>query len=192
MSHSGKFVLRLTSQMHRSLAQEAARKGGSLNQFCIQLLQDGLTRQESGSKKFDFLTPVIEQLKHHFGGKLMGVVLFGSQVTGKATESSDFDLLIVLDSSEKLARSLYSWWDDEMKFPHDKTINPQFVHRPDSIDQAGGIWFEVAVSSEIVWEDRSKISQFLDKIRRLIASDRVRRFWTNGVPYWVRREESEK
>lgn len=184
--------MRLTPQMHRHLAREANKKRVSLNRFCAQLLETGLTRQEPGSRKFDFLIPVTKQLKAHFGTKLMGVALFGSQVAGKATESSDYDLLVVLAPTEKLTRSLYAWWDNQMDLPSDRTINPHFVPLPDSIDEAGGIWFEVAAASEILWEEDSKVAQFLDKLRGLIAGDRIRRFWTNGVPYWVRREESEK
>ena len=46
--HSGKFSLRLTSELHRELSAEAAQEGISLNDLAGQLLRLGLSNRHSG------------------------------------------------------------------------------------------------------------------------------------------------
>lgn len=38
--YSGKFVVRLSKELHKSLAIEALRRGESLNSYCVQQLQE--------------------------------------------------------------------------------------------------------------------------------------------------------
>jgi len=45
------------------------------------------------------LSELKQKLSTHLGGNLKDVVLFGSQLTNKATPDSDYDILIVLKSN---------------------------------------------------------------------------------------------
>lgn len=192
MTRSGKFVLRLEPKFHRLLSQEAKRRRASLNSLCISLLQRGLEKGESTDERFEFLKPVLDQIKSHFGKDLQGVFIFGSQVTGQATESSDLDLLIVLEKLIPLARSLYRWWDEKVSLSGTIVVNPQFVHLPLSVEEAGSLWLEVATASQMIWEKDRVITDFLELLREFIASDRVRRHWSQGQPYWVRQSEEQR
>ncbi len=48
-------------------------------------------------KKEFFLKELKNLLVTNFGGDISDVILFGSQVTGKAHEDSDYDVLIILN-----------------------------------------------------------------------------------------------
>ncbi|MBI2083255.1 MAG: toxin-antitoxin system HicB family antitoxin [Deltaproteobacteria bacterium] len=192
MIPSGKFVLRIEPKFHRLLSQEAKRNKTSLNNLCASLLKKGLEKGEPVAEKFAFLKPTVDQLKDHFGKNLLGVLVFGSQVTGEATESSDWDLLIILSNEIALTRSLYRWWDEEATLLGTIIVNPQFVHLPASLEEAGGLWFETACASHVMWEQGRVITDCLDQLREFIASDRVRRYWSQGQPYWVRQNEEQR
>lgn len=187
---SGKFVLRLSPGLHDSLRLEAKRRGVSLNGLCENFLQGGLRQRadtDSGGECGFLLVP----LQKRFGRNLLGIFIFGSQVTGEATASSDIDLLVVLDRKVPLDRSLYRWWDQSlMAKPRGYVINPQFVRLPQVPEGVGGLWLEVALAHERVWEKGRQVSAFLGKLRQRIAQDKVRRHLYQGQPYWVWREEA--
>ena len=90
-----------------------------------------------------------------------------------------------------LTRSLYQWWDDQVLPPDQMIWNPQFVHLPSSAEQAGGLWFEIALAHQILLEKGGKISDLIASLNSLIADDQVRRYWSNGHPYWVWRNHEK-
>ncbi|HEX5037370.1 MAG TPA: toxin-antitoxin system HicB family antitoxin [bacterium] len=189
MSFSGRFILRVPNALHGRLAREAGSRRISLNRLCTGLLQAGLERKNEPSRRFDSLSPVVKSLKKRFGKDLLGVLVFGSQVTGRATAASDVDLLIVLHDRIPLTRSLYRWWDesvDSVRLPEEPVVNPQFVHLPETPEEAGGLWLEIASASEILWDGGARLARTLEGLRDLIARDRFRRYWSNGAPYWVK------
>ncbi|MBI4373525.1 MAG: nucleotidyltransferase domain-containing protein [Deltaproteobacteria bacterium] len=192
MAHSGKFVLRIEPKFHRLLSQESERRKTSLNTLCIDLLKRGFKKGDTEDERFGFLKPIIRQVEDHFGSELEGILIFGSQVTGQATESSDLDLLIVLKSSLPLTRSLYRWWDEKVSLSGTIVVNPQFAHIPLSMEEAGSLWLEVATASQMIWERDLVVTDFLELLREFIASDRVRRNWSQGQPYWVRQDEEQR
>lgn len=161
----------------------------SLNQLCVILLHRGLNAKDAGN--FPELNPVVKKLKAKFGDKLIGVVLFGSQATGEATASSDIDILIVLDKEIPLTRSLYTWWSDTISWT-DGELNPHFVNCPHDASSAGGLWFEVALSGKIVYQKKSSIEQLFIKLNEYIADGNIRRYISNGHPYWVRKEKPDE
>jgi predicted HicB family RNase H-like nuclease len=61
-NYSGKFVLRVPSELHRFLAQEAKRNGTTLNQYCVYLL----TRKSYLKGIQDELAEVREEIKDVF------------------------------------------------------------------------------------------------------------------------------
>lgn len=189
---SGKMLLRLDPALHRRLAQRARERRVSVNRLCADLLERGLRHHEDRPWWEEGAKAVTDLLRRHFGAALLGVAVFGSQVQGSATESSDVDFLIVLSGNEPLQRSLYTWWDHEVHWEGPSEASPQFVHLPENSGTAGGIWLEAALASRILWERGRSLSSMLDALRRMIEAGAVRRFWNNGQPYWVRRGDEEQ
>lgn len=185
-NYSGKFVIRMPPKLHQTLSQKAVKENKSLNKICTDLLKSALDTSSSQlvdwKNKFE---PTIKGLQKKFGDDLLGILLFGSQVSGQATSSSDWDFLIVLQESIPLQRMLYRWWDNQKEFVLQEKVNPQFVHLPLSPQKAGGLWFEVSLAYDILWEKSQKISQWMERLKKEIASDKIRRYWSNGHPFWV-------
>ena len=127
-------------------------------------------------------------VKSKWGKNLLGILLFGSQVTGEATASSDTDFLIVLSDEVPLTRSLYRYWDEHLVSDETASINPQFVHLPKSPHETGGLWFEAAMAGEILWDNGGVIRKFLEDVKKRVAADEIRRYWSNGQPYWAWRD----
>lgn len=185
-------LLRLDPALHRRLALRAQERRVSVNRLCADLLERGLGHREVRPWWEDQAKGVVDLLRRHFGGALLGVAVFGSQVQGSASEGSDVDFLIVLDRRTSLQRSLYAWWDGAVRWEGPAEASPQFVHLPKDPAEAGGIWLEAAVASEILWERGRAFSSMLVRLRGEIKSGAVRRFWSNGQPYWVRGEDEEQ
>lgn len=183
--HSGKFVLRLPSQLHKTLAAKARKKGVSLNAVCISILSGEKTEGSIISKAF---REVFSGIKKRFGGHLLGVAAFGSQVSGEATEASDIDFLIILDKTVEITRSLYSWWDEDIKFSGEAALNPHFAGFPDNLEEVGGIWLEVALHHVILYQHGKKVERLFRNLSDLIDKGAARRLVSNGHPYWVWRK----
>lgn len=184
-SLSGKFVLRLDPALHEALHEKAANTGLSLNETCVRFLEAGL-QQKAAPKPW--LAPVRKRLQilhRTFGKKMLGAAVFGSQVEGTATPSSDVDLLIVLDSSVPVRRSLYRQWEKSNLQPDSFLINPHFVHFPDSAKEASGLWFEVALEHETIYQQKGCLEAFFAKLLSQIRAGKIRRDWSHGHPYWV-------
>ncbi len=183
--------MRLEPGLHRLMAARAEKEGVSINGLCARLLKHGLQTKSAVRWWQGPCEDVVAELRRHFGSALIGVAVFGSQVQGTATDQSDLDLLIVLDPATPVRRSLYSWWDQNIKWQESVELSPQFVNLPISDEDAGGIWFEAALASEILWERGRALTNIFKRLRSLIETDRVRRHWLSGQAYWVRREDEE-
>lgn len=181
--YSGKFVLRVGEDLHLRLANEARENGLSLNRFCKQLLQDGLALQKTGYVKDKKKRGITEVLAEKIPEELEGLVWFGSRARSEATAASDFDLLIVLTPGSCIDRSRYREWD-EWGIP--SKISPHFVTLPASVDEAHGLWLEVAVDGRIEFDRDGRVSEFLSALRSEVAQGRFRRRWSHGHPYWER------
>lgn len=186
--YSGKFVLRLSQNLHQKLAEKAEAGAQSLNTYCTQLLHAGFISSLTENQQY---SQVVQALTQKFPSELIGILIFGSQVTGQAFATSDTDFLIVLSGKIPLTRSLYQWWDEQIIPPDQMIWNPQFVHLPEIPLKVGGLWFEIALAHQILWEKGHRVSKVMDQLQSVIASDDVRRYWSNGHPYWVWRNHEK-
>lgn len=187
---SGKFVVRMSEELHRSLRERARSEGVSLNELCIRRLREKTQRESSSSQ----ISPEItESLISFFKDKLIGILLFGSAARGEQTSASDIDLLLVLSPSTPLNRNLYSEWDRfaaTLSSKFGKKISPQFTHLPKNYDTAGSIWYEAAIDGIILWEkERAHISSFITKVRKAMAEGKITRKESHGHPYWIKHSE---
>lgn len=191
MSHySGKFVLRLSPEMHKTLTQKAKSQQTSLNRLAVKLLQEGLRNRDSEPAHDADIKSLLPLIKNEFKKNLLAVLLFGSVARGEATENSDIDLLIVLQASQPIKRNLYRWWESLPK-SGGLPINPHFVHLKASTEKASGIWFEVALDCRFFYQKGRSVEDFLEKLRQQIQSGELERAWSHGHPYWIRRNHAK-
>jgi hypothetical protein len=190
-SFSGRFVLRVSQDLHQRLHDRARSEGVSLNTLCVRLLDAGLSVDDRRTAKaFADLDPgLLGAIEREWSADLVGIALFGSAARGNATSMSDVDLLIVLESAVPIERSLYDRWDRVLRSRgrrSDDRLAPQFVALPRSPDDAGGIWLEVAREGIVLVDSDGRLARFLIDLRDFVAGGTVVRRAVHGHPYWVR------
>jgi hypothetical protein len=125
----------------------------------------------------------------------VGIVLFGSVARGEEFPESDLDVLLVMDEACPIQRGLYRVWeanvDPFVKQHFGREVSPQFTHRPQRAEDAGGLWLEIAIDGTLLWERGREVSDTLRAIRVHLASGRVTRLVRHGHPYWVRNEHED-
>lgn len=174
-SYSGKFVIRMTPQLHEELHYESERSGNSLNELCLNYLQNGLLLDRTIRDDFPEL---LLKLKTKFKESLIGVVLFGSQARGDAHDNSDTDVLVALDEKIPIVRDLY-------KETEDSPFSIHFTRFPNLPEDAGSIWLESAIDGKILYDQEDRLAIMLNRLRRKIAEGKVVRKVTHGQGYWV-------
>ena len=182
--HSGRFVLRIPSDLHSRARRLAQEQGVSLNEYCRCAIESYTGTVTSEPRAANRGGPWVDAARLVVGDDLEGVALFGSEARGEARESSDVDLLVVVADRLELSRKLYRGWDNRSGM--DRRVSPHFVHLPSSVLEAGSIWYETAMDGIILFERDRSISSFLQSIRRAIADGHVRRGYAHGHPYWVK------
>ncbi len=121
-----------------------------------------------------------------FGERLIGVTAFGSWARRQATESSDLDLLVVVETSVVLTRELYRTWDESPVAWEGRCVEPHFVHLPEAGIVVAGVWAEVALDGIVLFEREFQVSLRLSEVRRDIVEGRIVRKVAHGQPYWAR------
>lgn len=190
---SGRFVLRLSPELHSRLKREGARKALSLNQICTRFILSGLNQSSGADARSLFLSEELQKtMRKEWKKDLLGIVLFGSNARGDAQENSDVDILLVLRPEASIQRALYRKWDQLFSSVSGMDrFSPQFVSLPSSKTEAGSLWFEIALDGKIIWECEEQLSLFLRGLRADMAEGKLRRKLTHGHPYWERVETSK-
>lgn len=186
---SGRFVLRIPSELHARLRQSARVKGLSLNQYCLQSLQSRVAFVDSdraGTSLDPGLDALVERLVGSFGHDLVGAVLYGSWARGEASDTSDVDLAVVLDAATPLRRELHRAWEATPISWEGRPVEVQFVHLPGTGDLPTGFWGELALDGIVLLDPNLEISRRLVRFRRDILAGRLVRHVAHGQGYWVR------
>jgi predicted nucleotidyltransferase len=171
---SGKFVLRLTPQLHQRLKSEAEEHCMSLNAWVLHRLTHSPVSNEL----------LWNRIQNIYSNSVLALVQFGSTVRGEARESSDIDLLIVLEPEITIDRKLYRIWDEGIAPDFDLPYSPQFSHLA-SPESPSSLWLEVALEGEILFAKNATVQSMLSRIRERIASGEFVRKMSYGQPYWV-------
>jgi predicted nucleotidyltransferase len=178
---SGRFLLRISPELHEDLRRSAAQAGLSLNDHCARRLGAPAGVLDAWPAAAD----AVRRCAALFPDRLLGVVLFGSQARGDVHDASDADLLIVLESSSPITRELYRRWDEARVTWGGRSVEPHFVHLPDEERTVAGLWAEVALDGIVLHARSATLPVRLARVRRDIASGRIVRRTIHGQPYWV-------
>jgi predicted nucleotidyltransferase len=128
---------------------------------------------------------VVERAADVVGPSLVGVVAFGSWARGQAADTSDIDLLVVVDPSFELTRSVYRRWDEQPPLAVDgRPVESHIVRLPVSPSRVTGVWAEVAIDGIVLFERGLRLSSYLADVRRAIVAGRMARRVVHGQPYW--------
>lgn len=177
---SGRILLRIDPALHAALKAAAAQLGLSLNDYCGQKL----ALPVDAAALAGGAPAVVRQAIDLHGDALVGVVVFGSWARGEARDTSDVDVLIVLDGRTPLTRSLYRAWDARPAEWDGRPVEVHLVHLPERDRAPSGLWAEVALDGFVVYERRRDVSETLGAVRRRIARAQVVRRTSQGQPYW--------
>jgi hypothetical protein len=120
------------------------------------------------------------------GGALMGVAVYGSWARGEPMETSDVDVLVVLEASTPITRGLYRQWDREPVRWEGRSVEPHFVHLPPPGQWPTGTWAEVALDGIVLLDRNLVLSRRLVEFRRRVLDGSMKRKEIHGQPYWVR------
>ena len=179
---SGRFLLRVDPALHALLKASARDLGLSLNDYCARKL----TAPVDGAALADDGAAVVRRAIDLYGPRLAGVVVFGSWARGEAGDTSDVDLLVVVERRVPLVRSLYAPWDAEPATWDGRPVEVHLAHLPDPGQAPSSIWAEVALDGLVAFERGRRLSSCLAAVRREIAAGRFVRRVSQGQPYWVR------
>ena len=171
--------MRIDPGLHATLRQAARDAGLSLNEFCARRLSlPTMSVEEPGR---DATAKAAAML----GDALTGVVAFGSWTRNELAQTSDVDLLIVVDKEVQIGRRLYREWDEQPLFWNGHRVEPHFVHLPRPGAPFSGTWAEVAVEGVILYERALTVSLALAEVRQKIVSGHIIRRRLHGQSYWV-------
>lgn len=176
---SGRFVVRLDPGLHSRLREEARDAGISLNDLCVRKLSP------PGASLPGPAQAAVRRAADVAGNALLGVVAFGSWARGEMVDTSDVDVLLILDGTQEIHRDLYRSWDETPVSWDGRPVNPAFVHLPPPDAPMSGFWAEVAVDGIVIYERDLLVSNRLAEFRREIASGTIERRHSHGHPYWV-------
>ncbi len=177
---SGRFVLRLPPPLHRALQAAARARAVSLNEYCVRRL----AAPGAAAAADQSAAALVIAAATLVGDRLAGIVVYGSWARGEAAAGSDVDVLVVVDRSVALTRSLYRAWDRSPATWHGRAVDAHFAHLPAG-DVEGGLWGEVAVEGVVLFERDWRLSAALVQIRRQNAEGRLVRRFVHGQPYWT-------
>ena len=172
-----RILLRLPPALHQVVKAKAQERNTSVNSVLVQAIQDGLSSGGiEGSE-----SRIIEMAKSQFGSSFVGLLLYGSKARGDAYDTSDTDILLVVDQSVRIERELYRQWDATL--PTDISIN--ISHLPPTAREAGSLWLECALDARILFDQTGILRKRLDEIKELILSGTFVRRTTHGQGYWI-------
>lgn len=177
MDDIARILLRLPTSLHRSVKGRAAQTGVSVNAVLVQAIEDGL----SMGPEHQWVPVILETAKAQLGEKFLGLLLYGSKARGDAYKQSDTDLLLVVEPSVHIERSLYREWDKRL--PENLSLN--IAHLPKRASEAGSLWLECALDAKILHDPSGRLRTRLSEIRDLILSGSFVRKTTHGQGYWL-------
>lgn len=153
----------------------------SLNDYCATRL----AAPTGELAAFEGAPQAVQRAATLLGESLIGMAAFGSWSRGELGDSSDIDVLIVIDEDVAITRDLYRRWDEAPLAWTGHPIEPHFVHLPAEHHPPSGLWGEVAVDGIVLFERDLRLSFRLAALRRSLIEGRFRRRVVHGRGYWM-------
>jgi len=153
----------------------------SLNDYCARKL----TAPIGNINGLRGGTAAVERAAALLGSGLVGVVAYGSWARGEAADSSDVDVLVVVDTGVALSRALYRAWDERPVTWEGRPVEVHFTHMPAFDERVGGVWAEAAIDGIVLFERGVDVSSRLVAVRHEILAGRLVRRVVHGQPYWA-------
>lgn len=178
---AARFLLRLPPVLHRALTTRAAALDLSLNEYCVRKLAG----PESALIHTAAALDVRARAAAVAGARLLGIIVHGSWARAEAGQSSDVDVLVVVDRQLALTRALYRTWDDTPLSWEGRAVDAHFLHLPPAPERAGGVWCEAAIDGIVLGDRDGRVDETLRRIRRAVADGRLVRKYAHGQPYWM-------
>jgi len=172
-----RILLRLPAALHHLVQAKAQMLNASVNSVLVQAIEHGLSI--GNVEKVEPL--IIKMAGEQFGQAFIGLLMYGSRARGDAYESSDTDLLLVVDRTVRIERDLYRPWDAAL--PDDISLNISSL--PESAEGAGSLWLECALDAKILYDPKGVLRRKLEEIKDLIVSGAFVRRTTHGQGYWI-------
>lgn len=178
---TGRFVLRIDAGLHATLREAAREAGVSLNEYCARKLATprGVLSEHADA------AAVLSHASALFAFDLVGLIAFGSWARGELADSSDVDVLVVVDAGVELTRELYRQWDASPLRWGGRPVDVHFVHLPAPEARVLGVWGEAAIEGIVLFERGTRVTEHLIRVRHDIAAGRIVRRVAHGQPYWT-------
>jgi predicted nucleotidyltransferase len=174
-------LLRLPVDLRRALAAQAAHEQTSVNELCVQRLSGPdlpfLPRRD--------VAALLARARAVAGPHLQGVLVHGSFARGEARAASDVDVLVVVDRTLPLTRTLYRQWDAETPSWAGRSIDAHFIHAPAVGTRPSSVWCEAATEGLVLFDATGAVSRSLVAARAAIAQGDLVRKIVHGQPYWT-------
>jgi hypothetical protein len=177
MSADKKILLRIPTSLHEQVKARAKAAKISINSLIQRYIEQGAL----GVTALAGSGEIIKAADAQFGLNFIGLMLFGSRARGDAHDTSDTDLLLVVEPSVRIDRALYRYWDHNTP----EGISIQISHLPAMPSEAGSLWLECALDGRILHDPSGRIADFLNSARSYITSGAVVRKTTHGQGFWV-------
>jgi predicted nucleotidyltransferase len=176
---SSSFLLRMDPRLHSDVRARAAQADLSMNEYCVRSLAGAPFVPEPD------LLRVIRGVHAAAGGRLLGILAYGSWARGEAASASDIDLLAVVERDLPITRALYRPLDDSRLTWEGYEVSVHFVHLPEDGARITGTWAEAATDGLILFDPALHLGRVLAAVRRRIVAGELRRRTVHGQPYWM-------
>ena len=177
MEEDRKILLRIPASLHEQIKARAKAAKISINSLLQRYIEQGAL----GVTAVSGTDEIIRAADAQFGSNFIGLLLFGSRARGDAHDTSDTDIMLVVDPSVRIDRAAYRYWDQNTP----EGISIQISHLPAAPREAGSLWLECALDGRVLHDPSGRIVEFLNHARGYITSGAVIRKTTHGQGFWV-------
>jgi hypothetical protein len=139
-----------------------------------------------------------ERLVHacvsHFGGNLVGLLIYGSVARGTMRMDSDLDVMLVLQDPPPTAWERLRWFDPvesamepalaEARLAGVETMISPVLKSVEELDKGFLLMLDMTEDARIVWDPEQRVEKALDAFRRRLVQAGARRIRTGASGYW--------
>ena len=143
----------------------------------------------------EILALLLDEIRAHYGSRLVSVAVFGSVGRGTQREDSDVDLLIVArDLPRGRMARVEAFLPIEGKLsaclepPRPEllpvSLSPVFK-TPEEVAAGSPLFLDMVEDARILYDDSGYLTGQLDRLRQRLAALGSRRVWRGNTWYWV-------